>query len=157
MTNNVRIALISGVTSIITALIAAGATVWANEKGRADEHRKEAEIAEKTLTSDLNAAAARTAESSEEAAVGAHEVSHLEPMTATVTSDDRPRTNQAGPVKADICVLTNVGSYGGATKGCTLTREENGWVLVANARKSTSTCQATCFDLRPRPNGPPAP
>jgi hypothetical protein len=150
MNQNVRIALIGAVAGIITALITAGTTVWANENRNEDENRQQAEI------DAASTATAQTAELPEVAMASTHEVGYVGPLAATVTSDDGVRTDQDGPVKADICVLTGVASYGGATKGCTLTKEDSGWVLVANARKATSRCLATCFDLRPRPNGTPS-
>lgn len=153
MNQNVRISLIGAVAGILSALIAAGATVWATHT----VNRKEGIQVEKESTSNLEASADQTAQSSKAAATGGHEIVYVKSMTATVTSEHGPRTapSPEAPAKADLCVLTSVGSYGGATKGCTLTRGNDGWMLVANARNSTSTCQATCFDLRP--NGPPSP
>lgn len=132
----VRIATISAVTSVITALIAAGATVWATEQKRQSTDEERAQQAEQVLATPSDA---------EEPSLGSPTV--LRTMSATVTYDDDPRTDREGPVKADLCVLTSVGSYGGATKGCTLQHEAEGWVLVANGRKATANCQATCFDF----------
>lgn len=150
MNQNAKNTLIAGVVSIITALIAAGATVWATERGKTADLKQEEKAATEELASNANAAANQTERASEAAA---HDPIFV--TTLTVTAEDGTKSDPKGPVKADLCVLTSVGSYGGATKGCTLTRGDGGWRLVANARRATSTCQATCFDFRPGPNGPP--
>lgn len=156
MNPNAKSTLIAGAVSIITALIAAGATVWATERGKTTDREQEEKAATAELTSRANAAADQTERASEAGAAGAHDPVYVRSMTATVTAEGSPKSNTEGPVKADLCVLTSVGSYGGATKGCTLKLGNDGWTLVASARKATSTCQATCFDLRPGPNGPPS-
>jgi hypothetical protein len=134
--DGVRIATISAVTSVITALIAAGVTLWVTDAQRQNREEQRAQQAETVLA---------TPSEAEEPSVGGPSV--LRTMSATVSYDDDARTDREGPVKADLCVLTSVGSYGGATKGCTLQYDAEGWVLVANGRKATSNCQATCFDF----------
>jgi hypothetical protein len=149
MNQSARNALIAAVT----ALLVAGATVWVIEKGKRTEDEQDA----KGARQELEAAADQIAQASVAGAAGAHDPIYVKSMTAIVTAGGEPNTAQDGPVKADLCLLTSVGSYGGATKGCTLTRGNEGWKLVANARRTTSACQATCFDFRPGPNGPPSP
>ncbi len=141
MPDAVKIALISGVVSIITALITASVQWQAAEKQEKVEVQKEADQAENEV---LPAAKAKGAV--------------LETLSAGVSynKDGKPKTNrdpEKGWVKADICVLTTVSSYGGASKACTLAQNEEGWALTATGRKATSTCRAICFDLPPEPSG----
>jgi hypothetical protein len=60
---------------------------------------------------------------------------------------DSATSNQDGPLAAAFCVMTSVGSYGGATKGCNLSQRDEGWILVANGRKASSVCAAECFNF----------
>ena len=147
-----RIALITAVTSIVTAFITAGTTIWLASKSEAAAIQVQSKEQEKALTEPLKGVPALIVNPEpvkDDVAVGSREIV-IRPMTATASFADRAVTDREGPVKADICVLTSVGSYGGATKGCTLTKTNDGWVLVANGRNSTSACQAMCFDFPSR-------
>lgn len=71
--------------------------------------------------------------------------------TSDATNGDKV-TDSEGPIAADICMLTRVSIYGKTTKGCALTQAQEGWTLVASARKSTTECQAVCFNLNLAPH-----
>lgn len=153
MSQGTRSTLIAAVVaSIVTALITAGATVWAIQSGKRAEIEEEKKEAIQELASNLAAAADQIAKAS--GAAAAHDPIFVKTLTATFSSEGSPGSSEDGPVKADLCLLTSVGSYGGARKGCTLTQGSNGWTLAASARNATSACQATCFNFRPNP-GPP--
>lgn len=138
MNDAVKIALISAVCSIITALITASVQ-W-----KVVEDKKVEEIQEDTKDQPQKALPPISATTPGEAPIRA--------LFAQVKYNDNGKTDSSrdpssGFVHADICVLTMVSSYGGASKTCNLAREEGGWSLTATARKATATCRAACFDI----------
>lgn len=144
MSDAVKIALISAICSVITALITALVTVsvqWrAAEKQEQVEHKAEAKEASKEFSALPKAGAGDTGKII------------FRPLSARVeyNEDGKSRTDKdpsEGSIEADICLLTTVSSYGGASKSCSLTQTERRWSLVSTGRKATSTCQAICFDL----------
>ena len=131
----VKIALISGLVSILPALITVSVQ-W--KAGAAEEKaRIEAEAAE----------AAKDREALPKAVEGVFDKIKFKTLSASVpyNGDGTSRTDKEpgkGYLEADVCVLTKVSSYGGASKTCSLTRSEEGWVLIATARKATASCEA---------------
>lgn len=144
---DIQVAKITAVSTILAAIIAAAASIWLGSRREAAQ----APQAEVALTESLEPSdPAGSGLSSQATATGGLGLVFVGSIAATVKYDSEADTDRRDPMKADLCVLTSVGSYGGATKGCTLTKTDKGWVLVSNGRKATSTCQAMCFNLGPR-------
>ena len=140
MNDAVKIALISAVCSVITALITASVQWKAAESQERTETKVEAKQADETLA-ELPAAGPGTVNGMS-----------LRTLSAKVDykNDGKTRSNKDpsdGFLSADICVLTSVSTYGGASKSCNLSRTDDGWSLVATGRKATVSCKAVCFDL----------
>lgn len=60
-------------------------------------------------------------------------------------------------VIADLCMLTELNHYGGATQQCSVKgNREEGWVLFNHARNMNVTCTMSCYNLirTPTPTNP---
>lgn len=72
----------------------------------------------------------------------------FELISISAESEKEAVTRNSAPVSGkDVCMLNQIGSYGGATKSCSLKLEGSGWVVTASARKSSASCTALCFNL----------
>lgn len=137
VSDSVKVALISSLTSVLVALITViGAAMLKDAKEREDIPKEAKDI----LPDPVTFAPLASPESAES-------IVKLETFVVSVDFNDSAKTTSTPEIDRDICVLTAVASYGGATKGCSLVKSAGGWVLKANGRKATSTCEATCFDL----------
>ena len=131
MNDTIKVALIAGLVSVICAGIAASVQ-WTRYLNDQREKADPENVPDKPIVAD-DKGLSRT-------------------LYARVLYKDSDKTISAqdpttGGVKADVCVLTTVSSYGGASKTCSLSHKDEGWVLTATARKATATCGAVCFDV----------
>jgi len=135
-----REATLKVLVPVITALITAFVTIWGIERGRAAAAPSPQEldvppqqVVDATLPSPPETRALLT---------------RLGVITAKLDyGEGRSSASTRAPEDADICLLTTVSSYGGASKSCSLKVEDNRWILVASGRKASVNCEATCLSF----------
>jgi len=140
-----------------TCLVAFGGFTWFGIPERArqavhDEAVRQARSAIFTSQSEARAAASRAEDDADaisaiRASLG-ETIYDLGTFTTSIKSSSRASRNETPIEGKDLCILSTISSDGGATKGCSLSKTDTGWLLTASQKKASVNCSATCFNLQ---------
>lgn len=141
-----------------TCLVAFGGFTWFGipERARQAVHDEAVQQARVAIFDSRNEAQAAASRAQDDAmAIGkirqalGEAIYDLGTFTASIKSSSKASKQETPIADMDICILSTISSYGGATKLCSLSKTETGWLLTASQRKATVNCTATCFNLQP--------